>query len=118
LGELPIIKCHLGELNQVFLNLLINAAQAIEHSGRIGVESAYRDGEIVVSVSDTGIGISEEKLPRIFEPFYTTKDVGQGTGLGLAISYGIVEKHGGRIEVDSKVGEYTRFIVHLPVSKV
>lgn len=118
LGELPMIKCHLGELNQVFLNLLINAAQAIEHSGRIGVESAYRDGEIVVSVSDTGIGISEEKLPRIFEPFYTTKDVGQGTGLGLAISYGIVEKHGGRIEVDSKVGEYTRFIVHLPVSKV
>jgi two-component system NtrC family sensor kinase len=115
LGELPIIKCHLGELNQVFLNLLINAAQAIENRGRIGVESTYRDGEIIVCISDTGSGIPEDKLSRIFEPFYTTKDVGQGTGLGLAISYGIVEKHGGRIEVESKVGEYTRFILHLPI---
>jgi len=115
LGELPPLTCHLGELNQVFLNLLINAGQAIEDNGRIGVDSQFCDGEIIVCISDTGNGIPQEKISRIFEPFYTTKEVGQGTGLGLAISYGIIEKHGGRIEVDSKEGEYTRFIVHLPV---
>lgn len=117
LGELPPLTCHLGELNQVFLNLLINAAQAIEDNGRIGVDSQFRDGEIVVCISDTGSGIPQEKISRIFEPFYTTKEVGQGTGLGLAISYGIIEKHGGRIEVDSKEGEYTHFTIYLPVAR-
>jgi signal transduction histidine kinase len=102
-------------MGQVFLNLIINAEQAIGEYGRIEI-SAHKtdDGYVRVDVSDTGPGISPEHLDQIFDPFFTTKEAGKGTGLGLAIVYGIVEKHGGYIEVSSKVGEGTTFSVFLP----
>ncbi len=114
-GELPQLKCHPQQLNQVFMNLLVNAAYAIEKQGEITVRSRYADGSILVSISDTGCGIPAEIRDRIFEPFFTTKEVGKGTGLGLSISYDIVKKHGGEISVASEVGEGATFTVRLPV---
>jgi signal transduction histidine kinase len=97
------------------MNLLVNAAHSIEEKGIIRIES-FSDGKTVtVKISDTGKGIPEENLNKLFDPFFTTKEVGKGTGLGLSISHGIIEKHHGRIEVDSKVGEGTTFTVILPV---
>ena len=117
-GEVGRVKGHAGQLNQVFMNLLTNAAQAL--AGREGavIELATeRKGELVViTVADNGPGIPEEILPKIFDPFFTTKEVGQGSGLGLSIVHGIVERHGGTIEVDSHVGKGTRFTVTLPVA--
>ena len=112
---LPRVNGDLRKLQQVFLNLIINAEQAIGEYGRIEI-SAHRtdDGYVRVDVSDTGPGISPEHLDQIFDPFFTTKEAGKGTGLGLAIVYGIVEKHGGYIEVSSKLGEGTTFSVFLP----
>jgi len=112
---LPRINGDLRKLQQVFLNLIINAEQAIGEYGRIEISSRKTDnGYVRVDVSDTGPGISPEHLDQIFDPFFTTKEAGKGTGLGLAIVYGIVEKHGGYIEVSSKVGEGTTFSVFLP----
>lgn len=114
-GDIPSTLCNLGELNQAFLNLLINAGQAIEKHGEIRLETR-RDGEsIVVSIADTGCGIPADKMNRIFEPFFTTKAIGVGTGLGLSIVYDIVKKHGGDIAVDSEVGKGTRFTIRLPI---
>jgi signal transduction histidine kinase len=114
-GELPPIECLPFQLNQVFLNLLVNASQAIEQRGRITIRTG-RDADMVwVQIADTGKGIDEAHLNRIFEPFFTTKPIGVGTGLGLSVSYGIVQNHGGRIEVDSEVGRGTTFTVHLPI---
>jgi PAS domain S-box-containing protein len=114
-GELPRIKCLASQLNQVFMNLFINAAHAIKENGRITVRTGVEDGWVRISVSDNGCGIPAENLKRVFEPFFTTKPVGSGTGLGLSLSYGIVNKHGGRIEVSSQVGTGTCFVIHLPV---
>lgn len=115
-GDLPLVECVPAQLGQVFLNLLVNAAQAIRYWGTITVRTGLRDdGWVWVSVSDTGVGISDEDLKHIFEAFYTTKPVGQGTGLGLAVSYNIVEQHGGRIEVESELDVGTTFTVYLPV---
>ena len=118
-GDIPRIKCFPQQLNQVFLNLLVNAAHAIrtkggEH-GVINVRTWSDNNAILVSIADTGCGIPEEIRLRIFEPFFTTKDVGKGTGLGLSISYDIIRKHGGEISVDSEAGLGTTFIVSLPV---
>jgi PAS domain S-box-containing protein len=113
-GGVKPIECIPSQLNQVFMNLLINAAHAIHERGRITVRTRQDDDHVTVEVSDTGSGIPEENLGRIFEPFFTTKPVGKGTGLGLSLSYGIVQKHGGRIEVDSVVNEGTTFRVILP----
>ncbi len=120
-GELPLTYCNLGQLNQVFMNLLVNAAHAIEKQGTIKIATRYvetegtqNSGNIVVRVSDTGSGIPEDKCSRIFEPFFTTKEVGKGTGLGLSIAYDIIQKHDGTIEVDSEVGKGTTFIITLP----
>jgi signal transduction histidine kinase len=119
--DLPKIRCYPMQLKQVFMNLLVNAYQAILErvgdSGEIGeirirTERA-RDG-VRVSIRDTGTGISPENLDRIFDPFFTTKQVGAGTGLGLSTSYSIVGRHGGTIEVESKLGEGSRFEVWLP----
>jgi signal transduction histidine kinase len=96
------------------MNLLINAAHAIEGHGRITVRTGYDEDQVWVEVEDTGKGIKAEHLNRIFEPFFTTKPVGQGTGLGLALSYGIVQRHGGLIEVQSTVGAGTVFRVVIP----
>jgi signal transduction histidine kinase len=115
-GEIPEIQCLPGQLNQVFLNLLINAAQAIETQGVIRVRTWQEGEQVCVEIADTGAGIAPQTLDRIFEPFFTTKPVGKGTGLGLSISWGIVQKHRGHIKVDSEVGKGTRFLITLPVN--
>jgi signal transduction histidine kinase len=118
LGQIPLIECSPSQVNQVFLNLITNAAQATrdDHSGEIAVRSSVApNGYVRVEISDNGHGIPDNVLPKIFDPFFTTKDVGQGTGLGLSIAYKIVQEHGGRIEVRSKVGQGTTFSVLLPV---
>ena len=103
-----------GQLNQVFLNLLINAGQAIVPPGEIVLKSWHDDDFVYASVSDTGQGIPEEVRDRIFELFFTTRDVGKGTGLGLSISYEIIKKHQGEIMVESTAGKGTTFTVKLP----
>lgn len=115
-GTLPEIECLPSEINQVFLNLLVNAAHAIADAERgiITLRSGCDDRRVWIEVADTGRGIAPENLKRIFDPFFTTKPIGKGTGLGLSLSYGIVTKHGGTIEVDSKVGTGTTFRVILP----
>ena len=113
-GALPRISCMPSQLNQVFLNLLTNAAQAIEGQGKILLKTEAEEGWLKVTVQDTGKGIPADALPRIFDPFFTTKPVGQGTGLGLSISYQIVQQHGGDIRVTSQPGKGTRFTVRLP----
>lgn len=117
-GELPLTKCYPQQLNQVFMNLLINASHAIEKQGEIGIKTWHQDNSIHVSISDTGSGISPENLPKLFEPFFTTKKVGKGTGLGLSISYDIVKKHEGDITVDSEIGRGTTFTIQLPVVEI
>ena len=114
-GEIPQTKCNLGQLNQVFMNMLVNAAHAIDKQGEITIRTWEEDGYIYASVSDTGSGIPADKLNRIFEPFYTTKEVGKGTGLGLSIAYEIMKKHQGEIRVESEVGKGTTFTVKIPV---
>ncbi len=114
-GQLPEVWCLPSRLNQVFMNLLVNAGQAISGKGDITIRSGLRGEEVFVAISDSGSGMSPEIRRRLFEPFFTTKAVGKGTGLGLSVSYGIVHKHGGRIEVDSALGQGTTFTVWLPV---
>ncbi len=113
--ELPEIYCFPSQLNQVFINLLINAGHAIKESGIIQVITEHKDDWVIIKIKDNGSGIKEENLSQLFNPFFTTKPVGQGTGLGLSISYGIIEKHEGTIEVESEVGKGTCFIIKLPV---
>jgi len=107
-----------GQIDQVFMNLITNAAQAIgdrERGGTIHIAAAAHDREVEITISDDGPGIPPEVIPRIFDPFFTTKDVGEGSGLGLSIVHGIVDRHGGRIEVRSRLGEGTTFRIVLPV---
>ncbi len=115
-GELPPVRCFAGQLNQVFMNLLMNACDAMEGRGRITIRTRP-EGEdgVRLEFSDDGPGMPEDVRRRIFDPFFTTKPVGQGTGLGLSLSHGIVERHGGSMEVDSRVGVGTTFTLHLPV---
>ncbi len=115
LGCLPSTKCSPRQLNQVFLNLLVNAAQAIEKHGEVTVRTWHESGSIYISIADTGCGIPPSNLNRVFEPFFTTKDAGKGTGLGLSITYDIIRKHGGEIVVESEIGKGTIFTVRLPV---
>ncbi|WP_223247261.1 ATP-binding protein [Sulfuriferula sp. AH1] len=114
---IPEVECLSSQLNQVFMNLLVNAAHAIEERGVITIRTGRVDDEVWIEVADTGIGIAQENMKRIFDPFFTTKPVGKGTGLGLSLSYGIVQKHHGRIEVQSKVGAGTAFRVCLPINQ-
>ncbi len=116
-GSVPMILCNPQQLGQVFVNLLVNAAQAIPEKGVITVKTFLQGNEVLVEVSDTGTGVSPEHMTKIFDPFFTTKEPGKGTGLGLSISYDIVKKHGGRIEVKSDVGKGTAFTVCLPEKK-
>ncbi|MBC7861215.1 MAG: PAS domain-containing protein [Burkholderiaceae bacterium] len=115
-GVMPPVTCLVSQLNQVFMNLLINAGHAIATRGVITIRTGHDGDWVWIEIGDTGAGIAPEHLNRIFEPFFTTKPVGGGTGLGLSLSYGIVKRHGGRIEVDSQVGCGTRFTIHLPVN--
>ncbi len=114
-GTLPLVKCLASQLNQVFMNLIVNASHAIKECGVITIRTGSTDDWVWVEVGDNGEGIPPENLTRIFEPFFTTKPVGKGTGLGLSLSYNIIATHGGRIEVASELGRGTRFTLHLPV---
>lgn len=114
-GNLPLVRCDPGKINQVFMNLLVNAAHAIEQRGTITVQSRHEGDWVTVTISDTGCGIAPENLQRIFDPFFTTKPVGKGTGLGLSLAWGIIQEHHGRLEVESTPGEGTTFRVKLPV---
>ena len=116
LADLPSVVCNPQELTQVFTNLLVNAAQAIEKDGRIKLSSKVVGDNVQICIEDNGCGIPEENLEKIFEPFFTTKDVGKGTGLGMSISYEIVKKHGGKISVASELGNGTTFTVLLPLN--
>lgn len=120
LTALPEVQCLASQINQVFLNLLVNAAQAVERDGRITLRCGHEPdagdaGEVWFEITDNGCGIPTANLARIFEPFFTTKPVGKGTGLGLSLSYSIIQKHHGRLEVSSEVWRGTRFRVVLPV---
>ncbi len=113
-GGIPVVKGNAGQLGQVFMNLLLNSAQAIPERGDITVRTWSKDGNVYVSIRDTGIGIPAHALHRIFEPFFTTKDVGGGTGLGLSIVYDIIKKHRGEIDVESAEGEGACFTMRIP----
>jgi len=113
-GDLPEIECFPGKLNQVFMNILSNAIQAIDGSGKIIIRTYMKDDNVLISIKDSGEGMTEEVLKHIFEPFYTTKEMGRGAGLGLSISYNIISRHNGKIAVNSRPGKGTEFIVSLP----
>jgi signal transduction histidine kinase len=115
-GEIPLIPCNIGQLNQVFMNILQNAAQSIDSRGEITIETWSDPKNAFISISDDGCGIREEDLNRVFEPFFTTKDVGQGTGLGLSIAYDIVKNHHGTMDVCSECGRGTTFTIKIPVA--
>jgi len=122
LGELPLVVCHIGDLSQVFLNLIVNAAQAIGETrgsqdalGSIRIETAERDdGWVTITISDTGPGIPDAIRDRVFDPFFTTKEVGKGSGQGLAIARSIIDRHGGKLSFESKEGAGTTFTIALP----
>lgn len=114
-GDIPEIHCYPGQLNQVFMNLLINAAQSMQNYGEIAISTWSQAGSVFVKFVDTGVGIPESVQNRIFEPFFTTKEVGTGTGLGLSITYDIIQKHEGDIWVESEVGKGTTFVIRLPI---
>lgn len=115
---LPRTRGHEGKLQQVFVNLLMNAKDAMPDGGSITVRTSHRNSGLVVAVKDNGKGIPGDVLHRIYDPFFTTKDVGKGTGLGLSVCYGILQEHEGRIQASSQVGEGSTFTVHLPVKRV
>jgi two-component system NtrC family sensor kinase len=124
LGELPLVICNVGELNQVFLNLIINAAQAIgeiadgsRRRGMIRIASRVQDGDVVIDIADDGPGIPPELQERIYEPFFTTKEIGQGSGQGLAIARTAIEQHSGSIECASAPGRGTTFTLHIPIQR-
>jgi len=121
-SDLPPVQCYPMQLKQVFMNLLVNAYQAIferigdsGETGEIRIRTCREADGVVVSIADTGVGIPAADLDRIFDPFFTTKEVGTGTGLGLSTSFNIVQRHGGRIRVESEDGEGSRFEVWLPL---
>jgi len=116
-SQVPLVQAFPAQMNQVFLNLITNAVHAVdERTGRITIKTMHQGNSVVIKVIDNGKGIPPENLKKIFDPFFTTKPVGQGTGLGLSIAYKIIEKHGGKIEVQSQVGRGTEFTITLPVS--
>ena len=124
LGDLPLVTCNIGELNQVFLNLIINAAQAIEEGvagsgeqGQITIRTRVQGPEVVIEIADDGPGIPTEVQDRIYEPFFTTKEVGKGTGQGLALARTTIERHSGSLECDSALGRGTTFTIRLPLTR-
>lgn len=117
LGDVPKVKCMPSQINQVFLNMITNASQAMEDDGTLTIRSVARPNAVEVSFEDTGSGIPDDVLPKIFDPFFTTKPVGEGTGLGLSIVHKIIQGHGGAIRVKSQVGKGTTFFVELPIAQ-
>lgn len=114
-GDIPEIECFSGKINQVFMNILINAAHAISDQGEITITTSQENEHILIRIRDTGTGMSKETIAKIFEPFFTTKPVGKGTGLGLSISYSIIHEHHGTISINSTLGEGSEFIITLPI---
>ena len=114
-GDIPSVECHPGQINQVFLNILTNAVQAIDEKGIVSIVTRKSGDGIEIEISDNGKGISKENIANIFDPFYSTKAVGEGTGLGLSISLTIIKNHNGNIEVESESGQGTKFIISLPI---
>ena len=118
LGDLPVVECIRSQIDQVFLNVLANAAQAIQGPGAISIETECADGTAVVRIADTGPGIAADVIGRIFDPFFTTKPVGEGTGLGLSISYEILKKHGGDIRAENRRHRSGAvFTIRLPLAR-
>ncbi|RLT97035.1 MAG: histidine kinase [Ketobacter sp.] len=116
-GELPNVECVPSQINQVIMNLLVNAAHAMEQNGNIIIRTAVKNNKVMIEVQDDGCGIPDEVIGKIFDPFFTTKEVGKGTGLGLSLSYGIIKKHHGDLTVDSTPGVGTTFTIILPISR-
>jgi len=116
-GRIPEVECQAAQLNQVFLNLLLNAAQAIQGAGNIWVRSGREGERVWIEIEDNGCGIAEEHRARLFEPFFSTKPVGQGSGLGLAVAFGIVQAHHGELQVHSAIGQGSRFRLCLPIHR-
>jgi signal transduction histidine kinase len=114
LGELPLVRCRPGPLNQVFFNLLKNALDSVGNEGEIRVATRVVDGDIEVVVEDNGVGLPAEIREHVFEPFFTTKEIGKGTGLGLAVCYQVMEQHGGSIRLDMSYKSGARFVLTLP----
>ena len=114
-GDVPLVRCHPSRLNQVYMNLLVNASQAIEGKGEIHLKTYTSEGSVVVEVTDSGVGIPTGNLDRVFDPGFTTKGVKVGTGLGLSIVRRIVDEHNGKIELESKIGEGATFRLFLPI---
>lgn len=115
-GDLPMVTCNAPQLNQVFRNVLLNAVQAIEGKGEISVSTRSADDAVEIEIADNGHGIAPENLDRVFEPFFSTRGVGQGMGLGLAVAYHLLKRHGGSIAAASEVGKGTRFVLRLPIT--
>ena len=117
-GNIPQVECDIQRLNQVFMNLLANAAQAIERRGTITIKTFCEGDWVVVQISDNGKGIRKEHIKRLFDAFFTTKEAGKGTGLGLSISYRIIQEHNGIINVKSEVGKGSTFAIKIPVKRI
>jgi len=115
-SDIPMVKAWPQKLNQVLMNLLVNAGQAIEEKGEIHIRTGVEGGRVKIDISDTGCGIEPENISKVFDPFFTTKDVGMGTGLGLNIAYNIIKEHDGEIGVESRIGEGTCFSIILPAA--
>jgi signal transduction histidine kinase len=116
--DLPAIKADLSQLQQVFTNLIVNALQAMPEEGQLSIETSCDEDHVYLLVQDTGIGMTPETLKQIFLPFFTTKDIKQGTGLGLSVVHGIVKAHGGSIDVESHVGQGSRFRIKFPLRRL
>ncbi|HOL65306.1 MAG TPA: ATP-binding protein, partial [Accumulibacter sp.] len=116
LGDLPKVRCRPAQINQVFMNLLVNAGQAIDSAGTITLRTGHEGSCVWIEIEDTGKGMTPEVRHRLFEPFFTTKPMGKGTGLGLSISRDIIHRHQGTITVDSEAGVGTRFLIRLPIA--
>jgi len=116
-GKLPLVECIPSQINQVFMNLLVNAAHAIPEHGTITLRSGCTGERAWISVTDTGAGIAADHLSKVFDPFFTTKPIGKGTGLGLSVTYGIIDKHHGRIDVSSQPGQGACFTISLPITQ-
>ncbi|KJU81986.1 response regulator receiver sensor signal transduction histidine kinase, partial [Candidatus Magnetobacterium bavaricum] len=115
-ADIPLIRCYSSQLNQVFMNILINACHAIEGKGEIKIKTSIENEMLHIDISDTGTGIPLEIREKLFDPFFTTKPIGEGTGLGLSVSLGIIKKHNGDIVVESIQGKGTTFTIKLPLT--
>lgn len=116
-GKIPMVECQFLRINQVFLNLINNAIDAMKDGGVLTISTSQLADQVLIKIQDTGVGIHQDQLKRIFEPFYTTKEIGKGTGLGLSISYGIIQNHNGRIAVQSELEQGSEFTIYLPIKQ-